>query len=272
MAQKVIWSLKDPEITKLMRLGTEKQLRNATRTCLISSKALITDLSSKTVFRDLIVDKKPKQELPYKFEKLHVVSPKILTRISGMKNAGNGLAVTLSMPEPLSVESFDANGMLIVDGVSDPGELGTILRSASAFSWRTIWITHTCADPFDPLCIRASQGSLFSVPYRIGSFDNAMKHSRKTTGLLKLHFVGNAKASGVPLGITHSTLSETNIKTRNHVGCCFLIQNGLVTEPSSNIRDFKRITLDGVNDITSLPMSVASATLMHIIRNRYVVS
>ena len=273
MAQKVIWSLKDPEISRLVRLTTEKQLRYSQKQCMITSKPLIIDLSSTHSFCDLIVDKKPKSELPYKFERLHIVSPKLLTRISGLKNAGSGIAATLPIPDSLSVESFDADGMVIIDGVNDPGELGTLLRSAAAFNWRTVWITHSCADPFDPVSIRASQGTLFSLPFRMGSFDNAIKHSRKSKHLLKLRFISKTERSGTVLGVTNPQLSESTLNLGSKPSCCLLIQNGdaIATSPPL-LRDFKHVSIAGVDQISNLPLSVAGSTLMQIISSRYMPS
>ena len=263
MAQKVIWSLKDPEISKLLRLGSEKQLRYATRKCIVSSKPLIMDLASTKVFSDLIVDKRPKSDFPFKFEKLHVVNSKILTKIGYLKNAGGGIVATLPIPEPRSIEAFDAAGMVIIDGVSDSGELGTLLRSAAAFNWNTVWITHSCADPFDPVAIRASQGALFSLPYRIGSLDNAIKHTRKTKGLKKFHFIGNTDSVGAPLGSSESPESVADLH-----GSCLLIQNGLVNS-NTVLKDFERVSIANVDNLHLMPLSVAASTLMHIISNRY---
>jgi tRNA G18 (ribose-2'-O)-methylase SpoU len=272
MAQKVIWSLKDPEISRLARLTTEKQLRYSQKQCMITSKPLIMDLAATRSFPDLIVDKKPKSDLPYKFDRLHIVRPKILARISGLKNAGSGIAATLPIPESLSVESFDAAGMIIIDGVHDPGELGTLLRSAAAFDWRTVWVTHSCADPFDPVCIRASQGALFSLPYRIGSLDNAIKHSRKTKHLLKMRFISNSDSSGISLGVTNPQLSESAFHVGSKPACCLLIQNGETLATPRALQDFKHVSIAGVDQISKLPLSVAGSTLMHIISDRYMPS
>ena len=268
MAQKVIWSLKDPEISKLLRLGNEKQLRYAMKKCLISSKPLILDLAPNKVFSDFIVDKRPKADFPFKFEKLHVVNSKVLTKIGSLKNAAGGMVATLPIPEPRRVETFDADGMLIIDGVHDSGELGTLLRSAAAFDWRTVWITHSCADPFDPVALRASQGVLFSLPYRIGSLDNAIKHSRKMKGLRKYRFIGNTETNGTPLGISEQAVSDGTIRTKSSPGHCLLIQNGLVSN-TDNLKDFERVSISDVANLRHMPLSVAGSTVMHIIRNRY---
>ncbi|MEA2219406.1 MAG: methyltransferase, TrmH family, partial [Solirubrobacteraceae bacterium] len=49
-------------------------------------------------------------------------------------------------------------------GVADPGNVGTILRSALAFGASCVALGPGCADPFGPKAVRASMGALFGVP------------------------------------------------------------------------------------------------------------
>jgi RNA methyltransferase, TrmH family len=49
-------------------------------------------------------------------------------------------------------------------GVADPGNVGTILRSAQAFGGSSVALGPGCADPYSPKAVRASMGAIFSVP------------------------------------------------------------------------------------------------------------
>jgi RNA methyltransferase, TrmH family len=51
-----------------------------------------------------------------------------------------------------------------LDGVGDPGNVGTILRSAHAFGASCVALGPDCADPYGPKAVRASMGAIFSVP------------------------------------------------------------------------------------------------------------
>jgi RNA methyltransferase, TrmH family len=51
-----------------------------------------------------------------------------------------------------------------LDGVQDPGNVGTIIRLAAAFEAGGVVLTGDSADPFGPKCIRASAGTILSVP------------------------------------------------------------------------------------------------------------
>ncbi|MGI8731344.1 MAG: TrmH family RNA methyltransferase [Solirubrobacteraceae bacterium] len=53
---------------------------------------------------------------------------------------------------------------VFLHGVSDPGNVGTILRSALAFGAASVVMGPGCADPFGPKAVRASMGAIFAVP------------------------------------------------------------------------------------------------------------
>ncbi len=58
----------------------------------------------------------------------------------------------------------DAGLVVVADGVADPGNLGTILRSAEAAGVEAVVLPAGTVDPFNPKVVRASAGSLFHVP------------------------------------------------------------------------------------------------------------
>jgi 23S rRNA (uridine2479-2'-O)-methyltransferase len=54
--------------------------------------------------------------------------------------------------------------VIVLDRPSDPGNIGTVVRSADAFGAAGVVVTGHAADPYDPKAVRASTGSLFAVP------------------------------------------------------------------------------------------------------------
>ena len=57
-----------------------------------------------------------------------------------------------------------ASFVVVADGVGDPGNLGTILRSAEAAGVEAVILTPGTVDPFNPKVVRASAGAIFHVP------------------------------------------------------------------------------------------------------------
>lgn len=106
--------------------------------------------------------------LPPLPEKVRVVRtpPDVMESVSLMKSP-QGVLFTCAMPEaaPLSLP----NGGLILDGLQDPGNLGTILRTADALETPVV-LCEGCADPWSPKVVRASMGAVFrTVPQRAGA-------------------------------------------------------------------------------------------------------
>jgi len=50
---------------------------------------------------------------------------------------------------------------IILENVQDPGNVGTILRTAGAFGIKTVMLVGACADPYSPKTVRASMGAVF---------------------------------------------------------------------------------------------------------------
>lgn len=54
--------------------------------------------------------------------------------------------------------------VVVVDRLNDPGNLGTIIRTADAVGAAAVALVTPCVDPFDPKTVRATMGSVFNVP------------------------------------------------------------------------------------------------------------
>jgi TrmH family RNA methyltransferase len=66
---------------------------------------------------------------------------------------------------------FSINFLLIADEVRDPGNLGTMLRSAAAFGVQAVALTPGCADVFAPKVLRAGMGAHFHLPILQADWD-----------------------------------------------------------------------------------------------------
>lgn len=58
----------------------------------------------------------------------------------------------------------DREQVLLLDGLQDPGNLGTILRTAEAFALGAVVLCEGCADPFSPKVVRSTMGAVFRLP------------------------------------------------------------------------------------------------------------
>ncbi len=95
------------------------------------------------------------------------VDPALLGQVSAL---GSGSRVISVFERPAGPPEPEVDEVLQVylDGVSDPGNVGTIIRSAEALCGARVVLGPGCADPFGPKAVRASMGALFASPPAAG--------------------------------------------------------------------------------------------------------
>lgn len=86
------------------------------------------------------------------------VTKEIMEKISDQKSISYNAAVVNFIPE----DSINGK-VFILDGLQDPGNLGTIIRSAVAFGIDTIILSDTCVDLYNPKVVRATEGMIFNL-------------------------------------------------------------------------------------------------------------
>lgn len=97
------------------------------------------------------------------FSGADVVADHELERI-GTLESGNDLIAIARKPVQGSLSDLAADELVIaLDGISDPGNLGTVLRIADWFGVQRVWCGTGSVDPFNPKCVQASMGAIFRV-------------------------------------------------------------------------------------------------------------
>lgn len=93
----------------------------------------------------------------------------VLERVASTAHPQPNVAVVAMPTSAASLESVDF--VVVADRLSDPGNLGTILRSAEAAGVEAVVLTPGSVDPFNPKAVRASAGALFHVPVLSAELD-----------------------------------------------------------------------------------------------------
>jgi TrmH family RNA methyltransferase len=113
-----------------------------------------------------------------------VISPQVLKAVSDTETPQGILAVLRmrSLPMPPVPDFF-----LILDGLRDPGNMGTILRTAVAAGVQAVLLPRGATDPFAPKVVRSAMGAHFRMPVHILSWAEihaCVKPSGKGTPLM----------------------------------------------------------------------------------------
>lgn len=108
---------------------------------------------------------KEDKELPNKVKQI-IVSEEIMKKISTTKNPQGAVVICKRLPETTKF----GNKVLFLDGISDPGNLGTILRTALAFGYNDIILSNNSVSQYNDKVLGASQGAIFKLNI-VNNFD-----------------------------------------------------------------------------------------------------
>ncbi len=91
------------------------------------------------------------------------IASKDMERMSAFKTPSNMLAL-FEIPAYQEVDSLTFNGLnLVLDGIQDPGNMGTIIRLADWFGIKNIFCSEDCVDNYNPKCVQSTMGAIARV-------------------------------------------------------------------------------------------------------------
>jgi TrmH family RNA methyltransferase len=171
---------------KLVRALGRKKERYAARAFVIEGVRLIEQALDARVLPSLVLHT-PSIETDARartlLERLHattpevyVVSEAILHEVTQTETPQGLVAVVPFVERPLPPQP---QFVLILDALRDPGNAGTIFRSASAAGVDALFLAPGSADPYNPKVVRAAMGAHWSVPWRVAAWHhivNAVAH------------------------------------------------------------------------------------------------
>ena len=89
---------------------------------------------------------------------VRLVTPELLKAVSPLQNSPGPVFTVKMRPLPPG-ESL--RRVIVLENVQDPGNVGTVLRTADAFGMDMVVLCGACADPYNPKTVRASMGAIF---------------------------------------------------------------------------------------------------------------
>ena len=148
------------KIKYIQSLG-HKKLREAEQVFVAEGPKLINELLSVSNVRPVAIYATQAFAGKYPNRDINIVTDAELKRISS-QSAPNEVLGIFSKPafEP---PPFEQGFTLMLDGIQDPGNLGSIIRSADWFGVRTIVCSRDCADVFNSKVVQSTMGSLTRV-------------------------------------------------------------------------------------------------------------
>ena len=122
------------------------------------------------------------------------VTEKELSRISMLQTPNQVVAVA-EIPSGETPDFGSKKGnLLVLDGIRDPGNMGTIIRSAEWFGIQQVICSDDCVDAFNPKVVQGAMGSLFRMNIYYENLELQLQKARKEGG----YAIYGADAHGIP--------------------------------------------------------------------------
>lgn len=151
----IISSLENKQIKDIKKLQ-QKKYRDKMGLFMVEGEHLVLEAYKKGYLKDLILDSDG--VFPLDVNTLYVTND-ILTSLTSLEVPYSVMGVCKKLKE----DEVLGNRILILDGIQDPGNLGTIIRSAVAFHIDTIVLSNDTVDLYNPKVVRSTQGLLFHM-------------------------------------------------------------------------------------------------------------
>lgn len=221
----------------------------------------VTDIGKKDCLRSILIRESKRSELEPLVEKgftvssVYVVQDPIFDKIEHSVNGQGILGIAKKCVNDLHSLIVEDGLYVALDGVQDPGNLGTIIRTAVAAGAKGIFLLKGTVDPYNEKCVRSTMSALCNIPIfedvTLSEFYDFIKDNTIKTYVTSLenakpyHTILYPKRTMIILG------NEGNGVSREIIEMCD-----------------QAITIPMYGDIESLNVSIAAALCMYKVREQ----
>lgn len=174
-----IESKDNPLVRRMSRLASERKFRRAQGEMVCEGEKMLREaLQSGIRVSDVLLSENREwddallEQAESAGARLTQVPERLLKSLSNVETP-QGLAFVCAQPVFGLDRLEGAQRLLVLDGLQDPGNLGTILRTADAFALDGIILGEGCVDPASPKVVRATMGAVFRIPAAAASLTDA---------------------------------------------------------------------------------------------------
>lgn len=163
-------SSKDNEIIKNIKKLKEKKYRDLNKEFIVEGIKLVeeaiqekVEIKKVVICEDCVNNGLIEKSLMYEIAKQDCiyVTEKVFQAISDVANPQGILAVVAQ--NNIEQIKYDEDIILLLDGIQDPGNLGTILRTLDSVNLKQVIITNKTADPYNSKVVRSTMGAIYRI-------------------------------------------------------------------------------------------------------------
>ncbi len=228
MNKKQVTSVQNTIIKKVKELQKKKSVRKSEGLFVIEGIRGVKEIPRHIKLKYLITTQEiDEKELGgVRAEEWLEVSKEIYKSISDTQSPQGAMAVAYMPTYDLADFNIEVGHYLVLENLQDPGNLGTIIRTAHAFNFKGIFITKGSVDLYSPKVVRSTMSSLFHVPIiideEIGTYMDFLKQKGVTLyttalipGAKPIYDVTFEKKSAIIIGNEGNGVSEY-VKEASH--------------------------------------------------------
>ena len=165
MKMERIPSRQNPLVARLRKLGNDKKTRRQEGAFLCEGHKLVEEaIRWNAGVETLVVAEgvEPPAGLPEAVRLVEV--PTDVLKSMSTVDTPQGMLAVCRTPDLTPPEGLTPGRYLVLDGVQDPGNVGTVWRTADAFGADGLILLPGCAEPFSPKTVRSTMGACFRLP------------------------------------------------------------------------------------------------------------
>lgn len=247
---KIIKSLQNQNIKDIAKLK-EKKYRDMTGLFIIEGEHLVKMAMEAGSLETILVDE---NELDKYLDLINedntiIVNEAIVNKLSYTKSPQGIIGVVRKKEQYMQ----GLNKVLVLDNLQDPGNVGTLLRSALAFNYNQVFISDESVDIYNDKVIRASQGAIFKLNIKRDTLENIFS-------ILK-----DEKFKIYVTALTDNSLFLEDLKPSKKCALVLGNEGNGVSDLSKSVAD-EVVKINMSSRIDSLNVSVAGSIAMYYIK------
>ena len=157
-SMETITSRKNSRVQALRALGRDKAYRREQGLFLCDGEKLLSEALANGADIAEIYLRGAKQGRDLPDVPVYSLSENVFDYVSPLEHSPGPLFTVRTRPLP---ESVRPDRVIVLENVQDPGNVGTVLRTAAALGTELVVLLGECADPYNPKTVRAAMGALF---------------------------------------------------------------------------------------------------------------
>lgn len=244
-----ITSVNNDQVKEVVKLQQKKYRDEEKKFLLEGFKAIEAAFLAKIEIDKIFVLKEKASRYNFAQDKLILTTEAVLKKISTTETPPEAVAV--AKQKTFSMDDIKtAKKVVLLENIKDLGNLGTILRTAKAFSQDAVILFGDTVDLYNPKCVRAAVGNLWKIPVV----------QVKDLSALKSQFSDFERIATLPKSIDTIALKDFKAKSP-----CLIMFGSEADGLSQDLIDFstKKVTIEMNTEVESLNLSVSVGIILH---------